>query len=129
MYAVGNVRDGPLPVSLPLLQQRLPHLPGHVAMQTAHAICKVRRTESEGRHVEYPVVFAEREKAGSMVGEWTPCSLEVMFDPIETECVVTRGDGRMRREDRCGSDRGERFIEAHAFGDVLVNALQHHECG
>ena len=37
------------------------------------------------------------------------------------------GDGRVRREDRCVTHRGERIVEAHAFGDELVNPLQDHE--
>ncbi len=75
------------------------------------------------------MILAERQKAAAVVGVRSPRPLQVMLDPIERERIVARGDGRVRREDGGGPHAGERFVEAHAFGDVLVDALQDDEPG
>ena len=64
-----------------------------------------------------------------MIGERAPRALQVMLHAIEREGIVARGHRRMRREDRRPPHGGQRVVEAHAFGDVLVDALQDDECG
>ena len=129
MDAVGDVGERPLPGLFALLEQGLPHLARDIGVESADAVREIRRPQRERGHVELSVMLAEREKAAPVVGERAPCPLQVMLDAVERKRIVTGGDGRVGCEDGGAPHGRQRLIEAHALGDVLVDALQDHECG
>ena len=86
-------------------QQRLPHLPRHVAVEPADAVREIRRAQRERGHVELSVMLAERQEAAPVIGERAPRPLQVMLDAVERKRIVPRGHGRMGREDGGRSSR------------------------
>src|SRR5688572_9657665 len=127
--AVGDVGQRALSGLLALLKQRLPHLPRHISVELADAIREIGGAQRQRRHVELTVVFAECEKAAAMIGERSPRALQMMLEPVEVECVVTGGHGRVGRKNRRAAHGHERFVEGHTFGDVLVNPLKDDKAG
>ena len=83
---------------------RLPHLLGHLAVQTADAVDGAAGAHRERRHVEHraaaAVVVAEREKLLAVSTEVTPGACQMGLDQVKRKRIVSRGHRRVRGEDR-----------------------------
>ncbi len=111
---------------------RAPHLARDLAVQLADAVDVLRGAQRERGHVEERtaavVVVAEREEGIAVGAERSPRAGEMLLDEVERERVVSRGNRRVRREDRRLAHVVERRLERFAPLDQIADPLEDDEC-